>query len=175
MLSDPRPVVICYYFHYLPGNWVWLQFLCAVKIWGDLPYNSFLSYLKGCCRKQCGALYLIKSCSTTTPIYKSSLWWGLLAVGEPILRSGGGPLWWAARQCCYCTSQARGYDGSNNARQIPPQIPPISGRGAEPTHGEWKRVILEQFPLILLPLDRWKSFTCRDLVMLSVRQILPET
>ena len=20
MLSDPRPVVICYYFHYLPGN-----------------------------------------------------------------------------------------------------------------------------------------------------------
>ena len=37
MLSDPRPVVICYYFHYLPGNWVWLQFLCAVKIWGDLP------------------------------------------------------------------------------------------------------------------------------------------
>ena len=37
MLSDPRPVVICYYFHYLPWNWVWLQFLCAVKIWGDLP------------------------------------------------------------------------------------------------------------------------------------------
>ena len=112
----------------------------------------------GCCRKECGASYLIKSCSTTTPIYKSSLWWGLLAVGEPILRSGGGPLWWAARQCCYCTSQARGYDGSNNARQIPPQIPPISGRGAEPTHGEWKRVILEQFPLILLPYTRWKSF-----------------
>ena len=40
MLSDPRPVVICYYFHYLPGNWVWLQFLCAVKIWGDLPLSS---------------------------------------------------------------------------------------------------------------------------------------
>ena len=113
----------------------------------------------GCCRKECGASYLIKSCSTTTPIYKSSLWWGLLAVGESILRSGWGPsLWWAARQCCYCTSQARGYDGSNNARQIPPQIPPISGRGAEPTHGEWKRVILEQFPLILLPFTRWKSF-----------------
>ena len=42
MLSDPRPVVICYYFHYLPGNWVWLQFLCAVKIWGDLPFNNNL-------------------------------------------------------------------------------------------------------------------------------------
>ena len=40
MLSDPRPVVICYYFHYLPGNWVWLQFLCAVKIWGDLPITT---------------------------------------------------------------------------------------------------------------------------------------
>ena len=44
MLSDPRPVVICYYFHYLPGNWVWLQFLCAVKIWGDLPRYITLSY-----------------------------------------------------------------------------------------------------------------------------------
>ena len=40
MLSDPRPVVICYYFHYLPGNWVWLQFLCAVKISGDLPLDE---------------------------------------------------------------------------------------------------------------------------------------
>ena len=37
MLSDPKPVVICYYFHYFPGNWVWLHFLCAVQIWGDLP------------------------------------------------------------------------------------------------------------------------------------------
>ena len=40
MLSDPIPVVICYYFHYLPGNWVWLQFLCAVKIWGDIPQRQ---------------------------------------------------------------------------------------------------------------------------------------
>lgn len=150
--------------------------MCWVSFTLDnIHYNSFFDYWMGCCRKVCGASYLIKSCSTTTPIYKSSLWWGLLAVGEPILRSAGGPVWWAARQCCYCTSQARGYDGSNNARQIPPQIPPISGRGAEPTHGEWKRVILEQFPLILLPLDRWKSFTCRDLVVLSVMQILLET
>ena len=37
MLSDPKPVVICYYFHYFPGNWVWLHFLCAVQIWGDPP------------------------------------------------------------------------------------------------------------------------------------------
>ena len=50
MLSDPRPVVICYYFHYLPGNWVWLQFLCAVKIWGDHPHrqwHSKIKYLQG--------------------------------------------------------------------------------------------------------------------------------
>ena len=40
MLSDPKPVVICYYFHYFPGNWVWLHFLCAVQIWGDLPCKS---------------------------------------------------------------------------------------------------------------------------------------
>ena len=52
MLSDPRPVVICYYFHYLPGNWVWLQFLCAVKIWGDLPCSTGW-FEQNCFRSQC--------------------------------------------------------------------------------------------------------------------------
>ena len=39
MLNDPKPVVICYYFHYFPGNWIWLHFLCSVQIWGDLPIS----------------------------------------------------------------------------------------------------------------------------------------
>ena len=89
----------------------------------------------GCCRKECGASYLIKSCSTTTPIYKSSLWWGLLAVGEPILRSAGGPMWWwAARQCCllYIAGQRVWW-----LQQCPPNSSPNSpnlreGRGTHP-------------------------------------------
>ena len=40
MLSDPKPVVTCYYFHYFPGNWVWLHLLCAVQIWEDLPTSA---------------------------------------------------------------------------------------------------------------------------------------
>ena len=37
MSSDPKPVVIYCIFHYFPKKWVWLHFLCAVQIWGDLP------------------------------------------------------------------------------------------------------------------------------------------